>query len=154
MSQATSSQSDEKALAPVTDRPLDGETFTNCHGYIIAGWSCSWALKDIKIGSKTLDDKNRRTEADDASYLCRNINPTSVSNCERCGAGFGAGTEALDKDGKVIATIQIGSDYYWKYSEEYQARNHKLKGNFHLSGSSYEEELEPRQEERERRGSD
>ncbi|RMJ12663.1 hypothetical protein CDV36_007680 [Fusarium kuroshium] len=141
-------------MATVTDRPLDGETITNCHGYVIAGWSCSWALKDIKIGSKTLDDKNRRTEADDASYLCRNINPTSVINCERCGAGFGAGTEALDKDGKVIATVQIGSDYYWRYSKEYQARNHKLKGNFHLSGSSYDEEPEPRQEERDGRGSD
>ncbi|RSL71591.1 hypothetical protein CEP54_001269 [Fusarium duplospermum] len=153
MSQAASSQSGENALVPVTDRPLNGETITSCHGYIIAGWSCSQALKDIDTESKTLDDKNRRTEADDASYRCRNINPNSASNCERCGAMFGEGTEALDKDGKVIATLQLGSHYYWRYSKEYQVRNLELKDRF-LSGSSYDEDLERRQELRGRRGSD
>lgn len=134
MSQATSTQSGEKALAPVAGGPLDGWTIANPHGYIIAGWSCSRALKNFEIKYRMPDDKNRRTEADDANYRCRTINPSLADNCQRCGARFDVDVEALDKEGRVIATVKMiteRDDHYWRYSEDYSGYKPNLTWNHH-----------------------
>ncbi|KAI8715302.1 hypothetical protein NCS52_01037600 [Fusarium sp. LHS14.1] len=122
MSHATPSQSGEESSIPIEDGPLDGYTVGNGKGAFAAGWSCSAPLKDEEMKDKIPDGKNRRTEADDASYRCCNINPNSAKTCERCGARFDVGTEALDKDGKVIGTInkiEVVEVFLWKLSEEY-----------------------------------
>ncbi|KAJ4326302.1 hypothetical protein N0V84_003168 [Fusarium piperis] len=92
-------------MSQATSGPLDGWTITNPHGYIIAGWSCSRSLKPYEMKYKMPEGKNRRTEAEDANYRCRNMNPSSASNCELCFARFDVGTEALDRDGKRGAII-------------------------------------------------
>lgn len=134
MSEATSTQSDEKGTAPVANEPLEHSTITNPHGYIMAGWTCSRALKDFEIKHRMPDDKNRRIEADDANYRCRTINEILASNCQRCGARFDVGIEALDKAGKVIATLKMMTergDYYWRYSKDYPGYKPGLTWNNH-----------------------
>ncbi|KAM0435897.1 hypothetical protein ACHAPT_002789 [Fusarium lateritium] len=73
----------------------------------VAHWSCSQGLNDSEIKASKPDDKTRRGEAEDAHRCCRHINPISAEECQRCGKDFDVGSEALDKDENVIATMKI-----------------------------------------------